>query len=224
MSLLDESGQRAVSYAYDDFGKTDIKPAAGNTDRRGETNEICYTDSVYDRITEQYYLNARYYNPDAGNFLTQDSYRGTPEDENTWNLYAYCAGNLVNYTDPSGHFVIAIPLVIGAGSFLISAGVTIDFSQKLYHAYQDAKTFVSKIEVKSTKPISSPKKLEAPKIKEKAKAKPKAGPAPKILQAKAGDGISEHTKNKRKSTHDKHTKRRPGNEKKKRKSSWKKRK
>ena len=41
MSLLDESGQRAVSYAYDDFGKTDIKPAAGNTDRRGETNEIC---------------------------------------------------------------------------------------------------------------------------------------------------------------------------------------
>ena len=131
----------------------------------------------------------------------------------------------MNYTEPSGHFVIAIPLVIGAGSFLISAGVTIDFSQKLYHAYQDAKTFVSKIEVKSTKPISSPKKLEAPKIKEKAKAKPKAGPAPKILQAKAGDGISEHTKNKRKSTHDKHTKRRPGgNEKKKRKSSWKKRK
>ena len=114
MSLLDESGQRAVSYAYDDFGKTDIKPAAGNTDRRGETNEICYTDSVYDRITEQYYLNARYYNPDAGNFLTQDSYRGTQ----------------VNYTDPSGYFAIAGTVTAGwdvyeLGCLLVGAVVAV---------------------------------------------------------------------------------------------------
>ena len=76
MSLLNENGQHAVSYVYDDFGKTDIKPAAGNTDRRGETNEICYTGSVYDRTTEQYYLNARYYSPDGGNFLTQEQLPG----------------------------------------------------------------------------------------------------------------------------------------------------
>ena len=76
MSLLNENGQHAVSYVYDDFGKTDIKPAAGNTDRRGETNEICYTGGVYDRTTEQYYLNARYYSPDGGNFLTQEQLPG----------------------------------------------------------------------------------------------------------------------------------------------------
>ncbi|MFR6561859.1 MAG: RHS repeat-associated core domain-containing protein [Eubacterium ventriosum] len=41
-----------------------------------------------------YYLNARYYNADEGEFLSQDTYRGAESDENSWNLYAYCAGNL----------------------------------------------------------------------------------------------------------------------------------
>lgn len=50
-----------------------------------------------------YYLNARYYSSYRGVFLTQDSYRGTLDDEITWNLYAYCANNPVNYVDPSGH-------------------------------------------------------------------------------------------------------------------------
>ena len=75
-NLIDGNGRATVTARYDDFGKTDIKPAAGNTDRRGETNEICYTGGVYDRITEQYYLNARYYSPDGGNFLTQEQLPG----------------------------------------------------------------------------------------------------------------------------------------------------
>lgn len=102
-----------------------------------------------------------------------------------------------------------------AGAAVTAAGY------ELSELHQTIKNNALSVEYKSTKP----KQLEAPKSNEQVKAKLKAGPAPKILQAKAGDGIFENTKNKRKSTHDKHTKRRPGgNEKKKRKPSWKKRK
>lgn len=50
-----------------------------------------------------YYLNARYYNPEDGRFMTEDSYRGEIMNPETGHLYVYCANNPVNYVDPSGH-------------------------------------------------------------------------------------------------------------------------
>ena len=49
-------------------------------------------------------MNARYYNPETGRFISQDSYRGEETDYGTWNLYAYCANNPIKYVDSSGHF------------------------------------------------------------------------------------------------------------------------
>lgn len=96
-NVVDESGNGIVSYKYDDYGTT-IK--YGNEDFY---NEVCYTSGVYDELTGLYYLNARYYNPESATFITQDSYRGEQDDYGTWNLYAYCGGNPINYVDPSGH-------------------------------------------------------------------------------------------------------------------------
>ena len=117
MSLLSETGEPLVTYDYDDYGITKRKTAAANTSGIGIDNEICYSGGVYDKETSLYYLNARYYSPYRGVFLTQDSYRGTLDDEITWNLYAYCANNPVNYVDPSGHTAIA---AVGAGAALAS--------------------------------------------------------------------------------------------------------
>ena len=55
-----------------------------------------------------YYLNARYYNPEDGRFMTEDSYRGEIMKPETGHLYMYCANNPVNYVDPSGHWVVAV--------------------------------------------------------------------------------------------------------------------
>jgi len=66
-------------------------------------NEVCYTGGVYDESTGLYYLNARYYDPEDGRFLTEDTYRGEENDPDTWHLYAYCNNDPVNYKDPSGH-------------------------------------------------------------------------------------------------------------------------
>ena len=49
---------------------------------------------------------ARYYDPVTFRMLSQDSYRGEKTDPSTWNLYAYCASNPINYTDPTGHWRI----------------------------------------------------------------------------------------------------------------------
>lgn len=56
-----------------------------------------------------YYLNARYYDPEDGRFLTEDTYRGENDQPDIQHLYVYCANNPVNYVDPSGHFAVALP-------------------------------------------------------------------------------------------------------------------
>ena len=46
-------------------------------------------------------MNARYYDTRSGAFLSQDTYR-----EN--NMYNYCGGNPISYTDPSGHSAVVV--------------------------------------------------------------------------------------------------------------------
>ena len=95
--LVKEDGSADATYRYTDFGETTI-----NGDNKAE-NEVCYTGGIYDQSTGLYYLNARYYNPEDGGFLTEDTYRGETDEPDTQNLYVYCANNPVNYVDPSGH-------------------------------------------------------------------------------------------------------------------------
>ena len=85
----------------------------------GANVEICYTGQVYDKETGLYYYNARFYDPEDGRFLTQDTYRGENMEPDTLHLYAYCANNPVNYVDPSGH--AALPIVMyGTTIFLVT--------------------------------------------------------------------------------------------------------
>ena len=107
-SLIDAGGTVAAAYEYDEFGNT--------TARIGENfdNELCYTGQVYDKETGLYYYNARFYDPEDGRFLTQDTYRGEKMEPDTLHLYAYCANNPVNYVDPSGHDAIWLNSAKGA--------------------------------------------------------------------------------------------------------------
>jgi len=47
-------------------------------------------------------MNARYYDPETGRFISKDTYRG--DGEEFWHLYMYCDGDPVNCTDPTGHY------------------------------------------------------------------------------------------------------------------------
>ena len=109
-NLVNVEGKSEVAYEYTDFGETEIN---GNEDFY---NEICYTGGIYDKKTGLYYLNARYYNPEDGRFLTEDTYRGEYIDPSSLHLYAYCTNNPISYTDPSGHIPVAVVINAGFGA------------------------------------------------------------------------------------------------------------
>ena len=78
-------------YQYDAFGNViDCEEKIENRFR--------YCGQQWDRLTEQYYLRSRYYNPVIARFTQEDTYRG-----DGLNLYTYCGNNPVTYWDPSGN-------------------------------------------------------------------------------------------------------------------------
>lgn len=108
-SIFDSDNEGVTAYLYDDFGNPQI---IGDSEF---DNEIQYTSGIYDKLTGELYLNARYYDPAVGRFLTQDSYRGEKDNLLSWNLYCYCANNPVNLIDPSGHYAaVADGALLGA--------------------------------------------------------------------------------------------------------------
>ena len=109
-----------VSYWYSDFGEVSESKASAYSSFE---NEIQYTGAIYDERTGLLYLNARFYDPSTGRFLTQDTYRGERSDADTWHLYAYCANNPINYVDPSGHFAVSRGLVALGLDFAIGWGI-----------------------------------------------------------------------------------------------------
>ena len=127
-SVVGEDGISPVAYDYDDFGVT---TTIGDS---SFFNEVCYTGGIYDVSTGLYYLNARYYDPRNGRFITRDTYRGELDEPNTLHLYVYCANNPINYVDPSGHRRIKISITwagrIIDAAILIATGINVYLSKK----------------------------------------------------------------------------------------------
>ena len=115
--LVDSTGAKVVSYAYDPWGKTwDASGTLAST--LGTFNPLRYRGYVYDTETGLYYLNSRYYNPTWGRFINADNQITTGSDLTGTNLFAYCGNNPVNRTDPTGeawwHWVLGAAVVAAA--------------------------------------------------------------------------------------------------------------
>ncbi len=50
------------------------------------------------------YMNARYYLPEIGRFISPDSIVPDPQNPQSFNRYSYVNNNPVNYTDPTGNY------------------------------------------------------------------------------------------------------------------------
>ena len=95
--LTDNSGASTDSYDYEAFGE--LLAQSGNTE-----NNYLYTGEQIDPNTGNYYLRARYYNPEKGRFLSMDNFDGLAQNPITLHKYLYGNADPVNKVDPSGHF------------------------------------------------------------------------------------------------------------------------
>ena len=94
--------------AYSAYGEKRLDPA-GNRDDEG------FTGHIDDAATGLTYMQARYYDPVIGRFLSNDPVVFSVDRPQYFNRYSYCMNDPVNCIDPDGEFAIAaaIPAVIG---------------------------------------------------------------------------------------------------------------
>ncbi|MCP4284826.1 MAG: RHS repeat-associated core domain-containing protein, partial [Gammaproteobacteria bacterium] len=94
-NLTDESGATRVSYHTNPWGEI--------TEQQGTSvNRQVFTGQEHDENTGLVYFGARYYDPDTGRFITQDSYLGEPGTPPSLHRYLYAYGNPLFYIDPDG--------------------------------------------------------------------------------------------------------------------------
>lgn len=94
-SITDSTETVVNRYAYDSFGAL----------KSSETirNAYAFTGREYDIETGLYYYRARYYDPEAGRFVSKDPIGFAGGDVNVYN---YTVGNPVNWVDPDGLMIL----------------------------------------------------------------------------------------------------------------------
>jgi RHS repeat-associated protein len=69
----------------------------------GNGNLFGYTGLEYDGSTGLNYARARYYKPEIGRFISEDTYKGSLWNPQSQNQFTYVHNNPLKYTDPTGH-------------------------------------------------------------------------------------------------------------------------
>ncbi len=132
IGILDSNYNIVAKYTYDAWGNilsiTDGNgiDISNNDTHIGNINPFRYRSYYYDKETNLYYLNSRYYNPVWGRFINGDSNLGANKDINSYNLYTYVSNNPINMCDPSGQFGIILGCVIIGGVAGAIAGGMVD--------------------------------------------------------------------------------------------------
>ena len=94
IAICDENGNVVAEYAYDAWGNCTVKKSSGDA---AQYNPIRYRSYYWDRESNLYYLNARYYDPTCGRFISPDSVANlNPSAHVGLNLYLYAGNDPVN--------------------------------------------------------------------------------------------------------------------------------
>ena len=94
-------------------------------------NPIRYRGYYWEEEIALYYLNARYYDPEVGRFISQDSIKYlAPEMLNGINLFVYCLNNPVMAYDPSGTDAVCVTSYDLANNGLLIVGYALLFIEE----------------------------------------------------------------------------------------------
>ena len=99
-ALTDSAGQQTDTYTYDAFG---IQLATtGATE-----NAYRYTGEQFDEDLGQYYLRARYNDPNTGRFWSMDRFEGGKAEPLSLHKYIYGHTNPISNVDPTGFSIFS---------------------------------------------------------------------------------------------------------------------
>ncbi|MDY2888259.1 MAG: RHS repeat-associated core domain-containing protein [Candidatus Caccosoma sp.] len=133
LGIYNSDGVIVARYVYDAFGNHKVCDGYYNDNTNdsfiGNINSFRYKSYYYDKESNLYYLNSRYYSPIYYRFISIDDIDYLKSERiNGINLYAYCGNDPVNYTDSSGHMPILCTLLflggLGALTAIASQAVT----------------------------------------------------------------------------------------------------
>ena len=133
IALMDATGSIVVKYIYDAWGNHKVLNPNNSINTSatfiGNINPYRYRGYRYDVETNLYYLNARYYDPSIGRFISMDN-SGVIfcRDASCLNLYVYVANNPIKYYDQSGMY--------REFSYAISANLE-EYNLELYMIFVD---------------------------------------------------------------------------------------
>ncbi len=96
------NGQIFAYAQLDEWGKP-LTPEVFGMNYSGLDKVADYTGHTYDRVLEQYFAQARMYDPVNKRFISEDTYKGELEDPLSLHRYAYVHNNPLIYIDPSGN-------------------------------------------------------------------------------------------------------------------------
>ena len=104
IAILDTTGDVAVAYEYNAWGRIINETGAGNIQSMNlqSYNHLKYHGYFHDAETGFYYVSSRYYDPVIGRFINEDALVSTGQEFLGYNMFVYCLNNPVNYNDPKG--------------------------------------------------------------------------------------------------------------------------
>ena len=116
-----ETGTVAFTERYTPYGEALLSPAAND-------NHSGFTGHIKDKSTGLNYMQARYYDPNIGRFLSIDPQTMMSQnyDPRFFNRYAYTFNDPVNLTDPHGECPWCIGAAYGAIAGAVGAYIASD--------------------------------------------------------------------------------------------------
>ena len=145
IGLLNSTQQIVTTYRYDPYGRI-IDEWINPTDDIGTINPLRYRGYYFDSETGFYYLQSRYYDPEIGRFISNDSFATTDShDLLSCNMFAYCLNDPVNKADTGGtipewavKMLVGTAVIAAAGVFtLATAGTVLRLPVSQSELYRD---------------------------------------------------------------------------------------
>lgn len=139
LAETDEQGNITATYDYTPSGSLAIGQGVGGPG---------FTGHVSDEESSFVYMQARFYDPSIGRFISKDPIYLSSGDVFKSNRFAYANNNSYRYTDPDGRCpdacVIEGPLIIGGGVIygaaagLVAIGVCVEACGKIQRGIESA--------------------------------------------------------------------------------------